>query len=46
LLKKNDPLVTGALKEGIPLIGNLQRPFAGSKSSKESEQPLRTTASK
>jgi hypothetical protein len=23
LLKKNDPLVTSALKEGIPLIGNL-----------------------
>jgi predicted nucleotidyltransferase len=39
LLKKNDPLVTSALKEGIPLIGNLQALLREASLPKELEQP-------
>jgi predicted nucleotidyltransferase len=38
LLKKNDPLVVGALKEGVLLIGNLQDLVREASSSKEPEQ--------
>jgi len=39
LLKKNDPLVAGALKEGVPLIGNPQALLREASLSKELEQP-------
>jgi hypothetical protein len=39
LLKKNDPLVAGALKEGVPLIGNPQALLREVSPSKEPGRP-------
>lgn len=46
LLRKNNPLVTSALKEGVPLIGNTQALLREANSSKELEQPSKGNSAK